>query len=892
MFLNILHLIIFIYYSLFLNSLGMGLLLADEQSDDVSNNFTRQLIVYPQEKIYLQTDKTHYLSGETIWFAATVVDAVLHTPVIDDRYLYVEFRTPLDSVVSRHVVLPDSLHGFYGHVPLEKDLAEGRYNLVAYRSTSTDPDYFFKRTVFVSDPVSAVIVPEYKWSENERDYLVDLSFVDPQTNEKLIPDRIAVQVNGGQVNGVKLQEDMIGRFSFRKSVGRSPVLTLHIDYQKKQYKKYVPVSVQGGDYDVMFFPEGGNLIAGEPAVVAFKAINRYGLSEPVTGYIADGEGNVIQEFETVHKGMGKFIFQPEKGKTYFAVCKDKFMKEKRFNLPEAQTGNYSIRVMRQQKWVSISIVGINQSQGEPQLSLFIHTKGLPLYHAQWNVERNLLLIEQDSLPSGISHILLLNAHNDILSERLVFNRNRADEAVIHYATDADIYDRRTRVSSTVSLTDCQGAPLSGKFAVSITDDQYVTPDSAIHILSALLLASELKGHIESPANYFREESPETTAALDLLMLTQGWRRYDVPEVIQGRIAIPETAGRYDRDITGKVERRFRAVKDAPVSLIATTPAGSELKITATDKNGRFIFDDLIYPDSSHIIIQATDKKDKGDIYLTVKQPELTNYKITTPSIFSTENANRSVFHEYTVVADRQFVNEYGIRTRELPEVTVTAKKYIPKSVFYSPINVFEVITAEDIEKMPKYSTFESFLKNAFIGVNTKRGSDEKGDAVLVRNAGEEKSANIIINDRIESFFQFESIGLSMFESIFILKNDYFNGGGLSGRSDVSLVITLKKEGWGGKSRSPENIRKIEWPGYRQPVAFYAPKYETVEEKNSLREDLRTTLYWNPHLQTNGNGEAYFDFYTADATTTAYSAIIEGITDDGKIIRHVKKIFVK
>ena len=207
--------------------------------------------------------------------------------------------------------------------------------------------------------------------------------------------------------------------------------------------------------------------------------------------------------------------------------------------------------------------------------MFIHTKGLPLYHEKWNIDRNLLLIEQDSLPSGISHLLLLNGNNDIISERLVFNRNRQDEAITRLSTDADRYDKRSRVSSKIILSDSQGMPLSGKFAVSVTDDKYVTADSAIHILSTLLLASELKGHIEDPAGYFRDETPEMAVAVDLLMMTQGWRRYNIPAIIKGQIEIPENDGMNDKMITGKVERLFKAMKDVSVSLIVNTPTGSE-----------------------------------------------------------------------------------------------------------------------------------------------------------------------------------------------------------------------------------------------------------------------------------------------------------------------------
>lgn len=37
--------------------------------------FTEQLSRYPQEKLYVHTDKEHYIAGDTVWLRAHCVDA-------------------------------------------------------------------------------------------------------------------------------------------------------------------------------------------------------------------------------------------------------------------------------------------------------------------------------------------------------------------------------------------------------------------------------------------------------------------------------------------------------------------------------------------------------------------------------------------------------------------------------------------------------------------------------------------------------------------------------------------------------------------------------------------------------------------------------------------------
>jgi len=76
-----------------------------------------------------------------------------------------------------------------------------------------------------------------------------------------------------------------------------------------------------------------------------------------------------------------------------------------------------------------------------------------------------------------------------------------------------------------------------------------------------------------------------------------------------------------------------------------------------------------------------------------------------------------------------------------------------------------------------------------------------------------------------------------------------------------------------------------------PVEFYAPKYDTPESINLTNPDYRTTIYWKPDVIVNDDGKALFEFYTSDFPTT-YSVVIEGLSNDGKIIRQVETIEIR
>jgi len=74
------------------------------------------------------------------------------------------------------------------------------------------------------------------------------------------------------------------------------------------------------------------------------------------------------------------------------------------------------------------------------------------------------------------------------------------------------------------------------------------------------------------------------------------------------------------------------------------------------------------------------------------------------------------------------------------------------------------------------------------------------------------------------------------------------------------------------------------------VEFYAPKYENSAQHSNPKPDFRTTIHWQPVVRVDNKGEASFEFYTADGATT-YTVTMEGLTDDGTIIKKDVKISV-
>ena len=291
-----------------------------------------------------------------------------------------------------------------------------------------------------------------------------------------------------------------------------------------------------GPFDVAFFPEGGYLIDGQPCRVGFKALGKDGLSRPVTGTVRDDRGRTVARFASRHAGMGSFEFTPRPGRRYTAECvQTSGGKARRFDLPEANDLTFVLRVEPNDTSFVVSVR--SAKKWRPQgLKLLVHRCGTQCYYKEWNPQHASLTFLRDELPGGLYQILLLSPTGEASSERLVFNR-RDDEAEVTMRQEGTLR-QRSKVTLHFEVRDTKRRPAQGDFAVAVTDRKAAAPVAAAGIYSTLMLSSELRGVIEDPDWYFAPDNAQGDEGLDELLLTQGWRRYDVPKLLRNEYEEP------------------------------------------------------------------------------------------------------------------------------------------------------------------------------------------------------------------------------------------------------------------------------------------------------------------------------------------------------------------
>ena len=846
--------------------------------DSAVINFVKYIKQFPQEKIYLQTDKPYYISGEKIWFRAHLVDAHGHCPVQADQYVYTELISPLDSVMIRLKVRWEN-GIFQGHITLPDDLPEGNYKIRAYTNymRNAGEDYYFTKYVFVGAPQSAFIqtVSEFNFEGNRRVSAV-IRFIESKQNELYIPEQLTIQINKERERIIRPNKD--GAFQIDLNLplnSRHRIIYAAFEYERRLYEQYISIPFPDDVFDVSFFPEGGYIIPDVGGKIAFKALQPNGAHVNITGVVFDNDDYPVADLITSHLGMGLCMFVPVEGKTYYAVCENEKGYSKRFDLPLPQKKASIIEAnwVREQLYVSVKK---NTAADNDTLYLLAHVRGRICYVGEWDWNKEYLSMNKKDLPSGVMHILLLNSSLKPVSERLVFIDNTEEEIVLSdLTTDKPAYEKRELIRTTFQATEKGNIPLQASCAISVTDDGEVTQDTTRNILTTLLLHSDLKGYIENPAHYFQTNNKKAQLNLDILMMTQGWRRYDIETLLQKPVSPPAYPLEVGPEISGTVKGFLLAkpYADATVSIVSSA---QHFDVTQTDQNGRFYFRNIELPYNTRILVQALSKKGSDQIELVLDRE--TFPPITAPHLNGLPTENKDVFRDYLYKADKHYTFENGMRMIHLAPVVVRAEKKPQfSSPYYSTPN-----TSFNIEEIEESAAGDILQFLSFMAIP---GVDVNGNSVSIRGA--QGNPLLVVDEIIMDFDYLEILNISDVAQIDVIKDATAAAFGSRGGNGVISIYT-RRGGEGIKERPQYNVARVTPLGYHVPAEFYSPKYETRETRENPTPDFRTTLYWNPNISTDENGEASFEFYSADSDSD-YSIRIEGISDEGRIIHYTGKI---
>ena len=822
-----------------------------------------------QEKVYLHFDNTAYFQGDVIWFSAYVVNASTHTPA-PSKVLYVELLSP-NGVVLRQLKLKVENGQASGSLPLiDVPTEEAR----ALRGVTALPSGYYEvraytRTMlnFADAGVFSRVFPVYEAPEKEGDY----------------------------------SNPTIRRWD-------NPY-----DIQRPEAEKTKALTVS-------FYPEGGNLVMGIPCRIAFKAIGANGQGVEVSGELQTEEGEAPTTLTTQHDGMGQFTLTPTKKRHTAEFTYEG--KRYTFRLPEPVDKGYTLMADNLRPGQLRGRLTGYAGCPDELMGVMLICRGTVAYFDTLSVRNGAaaFIIPKEKLPTGVHQLTLFNAQGHICAQRHVFINNGIEAGNITVTTTSSQHEPFAPVTMNVQTSAPDGTPMSTTLSIAVRDCQDLGTAYADNIYTNMLLSSELKGYIHQPEYYFESDDAEHTRALDLLMMTQGWTRYNWAQMARVE---PFYIKHYVEDglvIDGHVLARMRdnPIEGAMVRMRLYSPDRSQKQetIVTTDENGSFGFAVEEFYDKWDMFLSVT-KDDKeldcrirldrasrpttrpytaADTYLPLHQAAMQDTLVAVEkdpflqanpdSVFLLDNVDVHgrrkyidylTFKAYNAEEDTELHLDQG-------KYTYMVRDYLTEKGYNIDYSVYDGVIPDGIttrDEMIEWTLDQCPINNRRVlwYLHDENSDWLKSSYTPGFDIDMQDVKSIIVYD---SPFEYMSIPFVKDVLSPEILNDINNPplGDASPRGLYVIDITMYPKGL--RRSQVKGQRQTTFRGYTTGTEFYAPEYPNGPIKGDV--DYRRTLYWNPTLTTDDNGQAEVLFYN-NGYSKQFHISAEGITPQGLVMKN-------
>ncbi|HEY4110308.1 hypothetical protein [Puia sp.] len=626
-----------------------------------------------------------------------------------------------------------------------------------------------------------------------------------------------------------------------------------------------PDSSRHGEDNIRFFPEGGNLVNGISSVIAFKAVNAAGRGITCHGVIVTQQQDTVARFQSNQLGMGNFSLTPAKGNSYYARVEtpSSVQTEK---LPTAFDQGYVMHLDRPEGKDLRILVTATSATTAPVVYLFVHTRGQAKMVRTGYLNNNQVSfsVNPDSLDEGISHFTVLNSNRQPVCERLWCKPPRRQLHIGVNMTAAA--NPREKIMVRLSTTRPDNRPARANLSVSVflLDSLQSIPEE--NIVNYLLLTSDLRGRIESPASYFENTDPATSAILDNLMLTQGWTRFRWEDILRDKLSNldfrPEKDG---LQISGRIiDRRTNLPPPPTIGYLSVPGRRFSLATTLSRSDGSLLFHVNPFYGSREIIVQADNRAD-SNLHIEISNPfsDRFAWQPETDSLIPAGARNQLLYRSINVQAENAYRTAEKHRLSPLSPGDTTGFYGYPDLRY-------------NLDDYTRFVTMDEVVREYIQDVRVRRNS---GSAYFrVRNALFNNFFDddpLLLVDGVPVFdgAKMMSIDPLRIDKIDVVSHRYQYGPSFTD----GIVSFLSYQGdLGGYTLDPSAVA-VQYNGFQQHQEFYSPIYQPGDQ--SPLPDLRNQLLWSPEVDTDAAGEKQLSLYTSD-WKGKYVLVVQGITADG------------
>lgn len=848
----------------------------------------------PQEKVYLHLDNTGYFENETVRFKAYLMRTDKSAPSDLSKVLYVELLNMSGDVIKTTKWHVDSIGQSHGDMKLDSLLGSGFYEIRAYTRYMTNwgPLACFSR-----------IIPVFRKPAQEGDYS-DLT-IRPRLYRHRDPNN-------------RDRSDSLHARAMEEGISSNGLLKT---------------------ISMRFYPEGGKLVEGKKSRVAVMAADDNGLPYKGEGFVVNAQGDVLSQFATDSLGRAAFDVEPD-GEPITVQMRNRKKGEGRavqtFLLPKAEKEGCVLTLDAVSDEMIASVQCSDSLLGSTLGCVLMHNGNITYcdtMRAQQLIE---IELDRSRQQPGVSQLTVFDGCGRILAERLFFicPPAPADERITVSSPDT-----RLKPCGKVTLN-VRSMPRS-TISISAIDAGTMTNGIQGDMRMWMLLSSDVRGYISNVGYYFEADDKAHRQAADMLMLTQGWRRYDW-ELMDGVKSMERPQPVEDRFyVFGKlnVYRKHNPASHVAMEAFLYNEAGESLTgTTVTDSIGRYAFE-MPFIDGEWKMQIYTRLNDKRKTYFVGIDRQISPLP---------QYVSRSATELLHPLAPNMFVSHAGSAQDNEPEeefVPITKKNHVLQNVTVKAKKRY--FTNDDW----KYKNEAWGRENATLYYDIDREREDildKGlptptifEFLCMKNALFEASSMKSLPSQQESGKNIEIHG-----------NEHFSYGGraikwIVDNGDTQCVLDITKKSLNAISKVlGTNIEEAEMMSDETPagvssktgsildkffpiwmeeikslyvvpnspkevhqavrIYLYTHKRFTTESQKGLRRtyfqgfnkpsvfqmedysvippmaDFRRTIYWNPNVRTDAEGKAKVAFYNNSTCHEMYVSA-EGMSDDGAIL---------
>ena len=870
--------------------------------------------VFPQERIYLHLDRPSYHLGEVIYFKIYSSLGQSLFPDTLSKTLYVELTDASGTVVQNQKKFLNLGLGF-GALDIPNTLPPGVYRLRAFtswmRNFRSDP--LFEKLIPIYGPLSTA----YNWNMTSalsqgtlNDTLrLQLTLTDSLLRGIQTPFEFAFKAKGISRVGAPATTDTEGRSTLELLLPKdrkNDMGQLELTIGKESQEKAVVLAPR--KIMAHFFPEGGDWVSGLPTRLAFKVTDENGTGLNCQGVIKNTRGEIVAQFASTHLGMGVIRMTPFAGEEYTAEVLERTTPQEQsqpqgqapprsttVSLPMVLPRGYAMEVNAADDdslFITLRRAAIPR---EELIGIVIQSGAQALWAGQLRMRTQSASVNlpKNVLPTGVAQITAYLPDGTPLCERLVFVNNH-DALSIKLSVPDRALRPRERITIAMEASDPQGNPVQGSFSVAVTDRSQAqdTARYADNLLTHLLLTSEIKGIVEQPAFYFQADTPEKRQALELLLLTQGWRRYLWTMALSD--SLPKLKYPVERGIpiSGTVRNitTGKPVDKHEVTLMLQHKEGIEVGSYTTDASGRFKFVTDFFGEAKANI--QTQKKDRN----IERAIELDKNEFLIGAASPLDNATEQDGEgagEHATEQDASGLSPQALAARQsaptppaqtelssealngLQAAVDNYQKAQQASIRYRELtdSLMRVIELQEVEVKAAWTMKTEITKKADTTLMIRP---------LLESIRDKLNFNVTEITRIMELFYFhpsrgkvylidgwpvtmaaiEAADINCFSKIEIIED--YGAAVQYGGSDDAVVVALTRNPGAMCYEQHDGVRYYQMQGYTISKEFFAPDYE--QQQPTAAPDVRPTLFWAPHIQTDAAGKATLRFFNSDQAT--------------------------